>query len=72
MGNAQKSVNIDNSRQTFNDFVADLSVRSGLNDGAVRGSAIGRVVEKIAQTVDDVDGFEQLSCLERVTSGLIV
>jgi AraC family transcriptional regulator len=41
MGNAQKSVNIDNSRQTFNDFVADLSVRSGLNDGAVRGSAIG-------------------------------
>ncbi|HEX2715733.1 MAG TPA: AraC family transcriptional regulator, partial [Candidatus Acidoferrales bacterium] len=41
MGNAQKSVNIDNSRQTFNDFVADLSVRSGLNDGTVRGSAIG-------------------------------
>jgi len=41
MGNAQKSVNIDNSRQTFNDFVADLSVRSGLNDDAVRGSAIG-------------------------------
>jgi len=41
MGNAQKSVNIDNSRQTFNDFVADLSVRSGLNDGAVRGAAIG-------------------------------
>jgi len=34
------SVNPDNSWQTFNDFVADLSVRSGLNDGAVRGSAI--------------------------------
>jgi AraC family transcriptional regulator len=41
MAGAQKSVNIDNSRNTFNDFVADLSVRSGLNDGAVRGSAIG-------------------------------
>jgi len=41
MGNAQKSVNIDNSRQTFNDFVADLSARSGLNDGMVQGSAIG-------------------------------
>jgi len=33
---------IENSEQTFNDFVADLSVRSGLNDGIVRGSAIGR------------------------------
>jgi AraC family transcriptional regulator len=41
MGSAQKSVSSDNSRQTFNDFVADLSVRSGLNDGTVRGSAIG-------------------------------
>jgi AraC family transcriptional regulator len=35
-------MNIENSWQTFNDFVADLSVRSGLNDGMVRGSAIGR------------------------------
>ncbi|HEX2679768.1 MAG TPA: helix-turn-helix transcriptional regulator [Candidatus Dormibacteraeota bacterium] len=41
MGNAQKLVNIDNSRQTYKDFVADLCVRSGLNDGAVRGAAIG-------------------------------
>ena len=41
MGSAQKSVSSDNSRKTFNDFVADLSVRSGLNDGTVRGSAIG-------------------------------
>jgi AraC family transcriptional regulator len=39
---AQKmSLNIENSGQTFNDFVSDLSVRSGLNDGTVRGSAIG-------------------------------
>jgi len=36
------SLNIENSSQTFNDFVADLSVRSGLDDGSVRGSAIGR------------------------------
>jgi len=35
------SLNTENSWQTFNDFVADLSVRSGLNGGAVRGSAIG-------------------------------
>jgi hypothetical protein len=42
MGSSQRSVNIDNSRPTFNDFVADLSVRSGLNGGTVRGSAIGR------------------------------
>ena len=42
MGSAQKSVSIDNSRQTFNDFVADLSVDSGLNVGTVQGSAIGR------------------------------
>jgi AraC family transcriptional regulator len=42
MGSAQKSVSSDNSRQNFNDFVADLSVHSGLNDGTVRGSAIGR------------------------------
>jgi len=34
------SLNIENSWRTFNDFVADLSVRSGLNDGTVRGSAI--------------------------------
>ena len=39
---AQKmSLNIENSGQTFNDFVSDLSARSGLNDGTVRGSAIG-------------------------------
>ena len=41
MASAQKLVSSDNSRQTFNDFVADLSVRSGLNGGTVRGSAIG-------------------------------
>ena len=35
------SLNTENSWQTFNDFVADLSVRSGLNGGALRGSAIG-------------------------------
>src|SRR5262245_12290961 len=29
------------SWQSFNDFVTDLSVRSGLNEGTVRGSAIG-------------------------------
>jgi AraC family transcriptional regulator len=32
----------EQSGQAFNDFVADLSVRSGLNDGIVQGSAIGR------------------------------
>src|SRR5215469_14610066 len=36
------SLYIENSWQTFNDFVADLSVRSGLNEGAVQGSAIGQ------------------------------
>src|SRR5262245_38591625 len=36
------SLKIEKARQTFNDFVADLSVRSGLDDGRVRGSAIGR------------------------------
>ena len=41
MGSAQMSASSDNSRKSFNDFVADLSVRSGLNDGTVRGSAIG-------------------------------
>src|SRR5215469_17927085 len=40
-GAGKMSLNIENSWGTFNDFVADLSVRSGLNDGTVRGSAIG-------------------------------
>src|SRR5215469_2418527 len=39
-GAGKMSLNIENSWRTFNDFVADLSVRSGLNDGTVRGSAI--------------------------------
>src|SRR5215468_6142031 len=38
----EMSLNTKKSGQTFNDFVADLSVRSGLSDGTVRGSAIGR------------------------------
>src|SRR5262249_33103515 len=35
-------LNIETSGQSFNDFVADLCVRSGQNDGTVRGSAIGQ------------------------------
>src|SRR5262252_10603755 len=38
----EMSLNTKKSGQTFNDFVADSSVRSGLSDGTVRGSAIGR------------------------------
>ena len=34
-------LNTDNSGQAFDDFVTDLSVRSGPNDGTVQGSAIG-------------------------------
>src|SRR5262252_2124679 len=37
----ETDLNIDNSSQSFNDFVTDLSVRSGLDDGTARGSAIG-------------------------------
>src|SRR5215469_18849791 len=37
----ETDLNIENSLQTFNDFVANLSVRSGLDDGPARGSAIG-------------------------------
>src|SRR5262249_34917885 len=35
-------LNIENSWQSFNDFVADLCVHSGQNDGTVRGSAVGQ------------------------------
>src|SRR5215471_14723403 len=37
----ETDLNIENSLQSFNDFVVDLSVRSGLDDGTARGSAIG-------------------------------